>query len=578
MVVARMSSQSLQGAAVRPAAALDALDHIDGIMAARQGYLDALPIAGAVVNASDGVLTIVAMNAQFRAFCPKGAVGSDAGNVLTRPGIAERIGPFLAGNSPTLQYDWLDGDVIGGRHYIVKLSKLRALAGQPHRFMLTLLDRTSAVEAERSLRAEMMRDSLTGLPNRTAFNEALEAAIADEATAAVLVVDLDRFSRINECVGSLVGDELIITVARRLLTALRGGDMLARLGADEFAILLRVHDGPGDALHAAQRIHAALSSPFRLSELEIRIDCAIGCALMNDLIAVPEDLVRNAQLAMKRAKASGRVEVYQPGEVLAARKRFKLETALRRAIENDELTLAYQPIINLETDQVDGFEALARWHHAEQGMIPPSEFISVAEESGLIVPLGRWALGAALRTLAQWDAAAGAPLPLHMSVNVSAVQLARDDVAAMTEYALAANGLAGSRLVMEVTESAIIGDAERSGRILNALKSLGATIAMDDFGTGYTSLSYLQRLPIDILKIDRSFVTGMLADRDSVAIVRAILGLAAALGMATTAEGVETRELVQTLRALGCSFGQGYVFAAPLGREEAFAFYDARKA
>jgi diguanylate cyclase (GGDEF)-like protein len=448
--------------------------------------------------------------------------------------------------------------------------------------VLTLLDRTAEVENERSLRAEMLHDSLTGLPNRVSFNESVEASIEQEnsggAAFAVLVVDLTRFSRVNECMGSLAGDELIITVARRLVSALRTGDLLARLGGDEFGILLRLTDGPGDALHAARRIQATLSTPFRLCDLEIRIDCAVGCALMSDRISISEDLVRNAQFALKRAKISRRVEVYQPGEVVVARRRFSLETELRRAIERDELLLAYQPLIDLQTGRVAGFEALARWQHPERGEISPVEFIPVAEESGLIVPLGRWALSSAMTTLADWDRVAGRPLPVYVGVNVSAVQLHRDDITAAVRSALEDSGLSGNRLTLELTESCIIADPERAMRVLSSLKEFTTKIAMDDFGTGYSSLAYLQRLPIDILKIDRSFVTGMLADRDSVAIVRAVLSLADALGMATTAEGIETVELAQTLSALGCSLGQGFYFARPLSPPDAYAYLLERNA
>jgi EAL domain-containing protein (putative c-di-GMP-specific phosphodiesterase class I) len=285
-----------------------------------------------------------------------------------------------------------------------------------------------------------------------------------------------------------------------------------------------------------------------------------------------EDLVRNAQVALKRAKQSGRVEVYQQGEVAVARRRFSMETELRRAIEGGQLKLAYQPLIDLQGDRLAGFEALARWSHPDYGAISPTDFISVAEESGLIVPLGRWAINEAMATLAKWDETFGGVLPIYVGVNVSAVQLVRDDIAEVARGALETYKLQGSRLMLELTESAIIADPERSGRLLNRLKELDTTIAMDDFGTGYSSLAYLQKLPIDLLKIDRSFVSGMLGDRDSVAIVRAILSLASALGMHTTAEGVETAELAQTLAALGCSYGQGYYYSRPLSAEAAYAY------
>jgi diguanylate cyclase (GGDEF)-like protein len=550
----------------------------DALARLRDKYLSALPIAASVVHLIDNVPVIVGSNSRFDALIGSGDVPAPGcpDLRLEQFELNEAICDFLNSRESEREFEWHEGDSVGGRHFLVRITALALASGEPVRCFVALLDRTAQIETERSLRAEMMHDSLTGLPNRAAFNEAVEHAIEQEAGGgnafAVLVVDLTRFSRVNECMGSLAGDELIITVARRLVSALRTGDLLARMGGDEFGILLRLTDGPGDALHAARRIQATLSTPFRLSDLEIRIDCAVGCALMSDRISMSEDLVRNAQFAMKRAKYSRRVEVYQPGEVVVARRRFSLETELRRAIERDELQLAYQPLIDLENGRVAGFEALARWSHPERGEISPTEFIPVAEESGLIVPLGRWALTTATTTLADWDRVAGRTLPVYVGVNVSAVQLHRDDIGAAVRCALDESGLKGDRLTLELTESCIIADPERAMRVLHELKAFTAKIAMDDFGTGYSSLAYLQRLPIDILKIDRSFVTGMLADRDSVAIVRAVLSLADALGMQTTAEGVETVELAQTLAALGCSCGQGFYFARPLKSREAFAY------
>jgi diguanylate cyclase (GGDEF)-like protein len=389
---------------------------------------------------------------------------------------------------------------------------------------------------------------------------------------------MTRFSRVNECVGSMAGDELLITFARRLYSALRAGDLLARTGGDEFGLLLKLERGLEDALQAAERIRDALTSPFRLSELEIRVDCAIGCALLSGGEELAEEVLRNAQFALKRAKASGLVQIYEPNQARAARRRFSIETELRRAIEARELTLAYQPIVDLGTGTPAGFEALARWNHPRRGPISPSEFIPVAEESGLIVALGRWALEQAVETLAAWDRAAGAPLPFSVSVNLSAIQVARDDVPATVAELLGRHDLPGDRLTLELTESAIIQDPRRATKVLEALKRLDVRVAMDDFGTGYTSLAYLQRLPIDVLKIDRSFVSGMLGDADSVAIVRAILSLANALGMETTAEGIDSAELLVAITELGCTHGQGFHFAKPLKPEAVLDYWRSRSA
>jgi diguanylate cyclase (GGDEF)-like protein len=546
-------------------------------------YLDALPIAAAVIGLCEGDPIVIASNARYEMVSGSMLAfdnGEPAVPLLRRKGLDDAVRDFFGSTAGAREFDWEEGGAISGRHFVVRIAHL---PNDSHGecCLLSLLDRTAEIETQRSLRAEMLRDSLTGLPNRAAFNEAVDdAMISTDATGtfAVLVVDLNRFSRINDSMGSLAGDELIITVARRLVSVVRIGDMLARTGGDEFAILLKLCDGPGDALHAARRIEATLSTPFRLSDLEIRVDCGIGCALLSEEVATSEDLVRNAQFALKRAKQSGRVEIYRAEEASLARRRFSIETELRRAIDGDRLTLAFQPLIHLPTGKPVGFEALARWRHEDGEMIPPTEFIPVAEESGLILPLGRWALDAALRTLAEWDARIGRRLPIRMGVNVSPIQIARDDVARMVVETLAVHGLGGDRLTIEVTESAIIADPERARRVLGALKGVDAKIAMDDFGTGYSSLAYLQKLPIDVLKIDRSFISAMLRDRDSLAIVRAVLSLAESLGMKTTAEGIETAELAETLTALGCSDGQGFYFAEPLSADAALAYWAARSA
>ncbi|WP_340313136.1 putative bifunctional diguanylate cyclase/phosphodiesterase [Rhizorhabdus argentea] len=555
--------------------------------AAQQEFIDTLPIAIVLVGLIDKKPTILARNTAFLQLSQRrgGFAEADAARDLCA-GIALPLMPeladFLGSDERDRSFDMQEGDGISGRHFAVRLSLLSVSESPVPRCIVSLIDRTQQVEGERSLRSQMLRDSLTGLPNRAAFAEHVEHAMANFETEgrqfAVLLVDLTRFSRVNEGVGSLAGDELIITVARRLISALRAGDLLARLAGDEFAVLLNVADDASEAMRAARRMMACLATPIRLGDLEIKIDCAVGVAMMSPTIEAVEDLIRNAQFAMKRAKHSGHAEIYQACDSAAARQRFSLETELRRAIERDQLQLAYQPLIDLHSGDVIGFEALARWDHPEKGSISPAEFIPVAEESGLIVPLGRWALRAATRALAEWDRKAGAPLPVHMAVNVSAVQFHRDDVVAAINAALMESGIAGNRLKIELTESCIVGDPDGIANVLRAIHDLDVLIAMDDFGTGYSSLAYLQKLPIDVLKIDRSFIAPMLHDADSVAIVRAVLGLASALGMATTAEGVETQELAETLIGLGCDVAQGYYFARPLHADAAFAYLSARKA
>ncbi|HET9813558.1 MAG TPA: EAL domain-containing protein [Sphingomicrobium sp.] len=545
--------------------------------------LDALPIAAAIVErAKDKSLCVTAHNSRFLGAVEQSSCTSvdwnDAECLRSGP-IAELLNGFFDGTDLAGELDFRDGDGLAARFLRVKLAPLPKRNGAAARCLLSLVDRTVEVQAERTLRAEMLRDSLTGLPNRLAFTEAIEQAgvkVARDLEHAVLVVDMLRFSRINESMGSLAGDELLITFARRLVLALRAGDVLARTGGNEFGVLVSLRRGVEDALKAAERIQQVMAAPFKLSELEIRVECAIGVALMH-AAQDPEELFRNAQFAVKQAKLAGKPQVYEPKQATEARRRFSIETELRRALDKDQLKLFYQPLINLKSGEVAGFEALARWDHEDRGEISPSEFIPVAEESGLILQLGRWAMDKAAQTLADWDKETGEKLPLYVGVNLSAIQVARDDIAAVVASALKSSGLTGDRLTLELTESAIVQDPARATRVFDALKALDATVAMDDFGTGYSSLAYLQRLPIDVLKIDKSFVSGMMVDPDAVAIVRAVLSLADALGMSTTAEGIETVELATTLATLGCASGQGFYFARPLEAEAALDYWKSRR-
>ena len=377
--------------------------------------------------------------------------------------------------------------------------------------------------------------------------------------------------------GRLAGDELLITFARRLILALRAGDVLARTGGNEFGVLVSLRRGVEDALKAAERIQQVMAAPFKLSELEIRVECAIGVALMN-AGQDPEELFRNAQFAVKQAKAAGKPAGLraQAGDRGAAPllDRDRASPRARQGPAQAVLPAADQP-------QVGRGRRASRRSRAGPTRIAarsarPSSF-PVAEESGLILTLGRWAMDKAAQTLADWDKQIGETLPLYVGVNLSAIQVARDDIAAVVESALKSSGLTGDRLTLELTESSIVQDPARATRVFDALKALDATVAMDDFGTGYSSLAYLQRLPIDVLKIDKSFVSGMMVDPDAVAIVRAVLSLAEALGMSTTAEGIETVELATTLATLGCASGQGFYFAKPLEAEAALEYWKSRR-
>jgi diguanylate cyclase (GGDEF)-like protein len=490
--------------------------------------------------------------------------------------LSGKIDDFLASNDCRTALEWQFGSDIDCRYYRVTLA--RTSTRTKNRCAVTFLDLTPQILTERSLRREMTTDSLTGLPNREGFAELVEAAIESGDHVAVMVLDLDRFGRVNACLGSLAGDELLITVARRTKGALRARDTLARIGGDEFAILVRLDDRIEEAHRLADRIRAAFETPFRLTGYQLNVGCSIGISQRTCSDDDPQELIRHAQFAAKRAQESGHVESYHNQAFTAARERFAMETALRRAIENRALSLNYQPICDLTTGRIVSFEALARWTDDDGRVFDPNDFIPVAEESGLIVPLGRWALDEAARTLAAWDQQAGGNCGACVAVNVSAIQMQRDSLPVLLDTVAARHNLLPARFTLELTESVVVSDPDRIAGIMRALKDLGVTLAMDDFGTGYSNLAYLQKLPIDVLKIDRSFVSGMLADRDKIAIVRAILSLSQALGMRTTAEGIETNELAQTLAGLGCTYGQGYLYAKPLAADAAYSLLAASAA
>ena len=528
------------------------------------------------------ILDLVPIPAAIIVQQARGAVLREANRAFVRAGlkpaavldaIEAGVGDCLAGGV-AVSLEWAAGDAVEPRHYRVTLSPL---PGDAAACLVSLIDQTGEITTEQNLRREMTIDSLTGLPNRTGFGDRLEAELSDDRRKfAVIVIDLDRFSRINACLGGMVGDELLITVARRVKSALRAGDVLARIGGDEFGILLAIEDDAAEADQVARRIRAALATPFRLSDFEIRVTCSIGIAIGREAAGQAEDVIRHAQFAMKRSKRSGVAESYQYEAFDVARERFAMETALRRAIDGGQLRLAFQPVCDLESGRVHAFEALARWTDESGRDHSPTEFIAVAEESGLIVPLGRWALDRAVETLAAWDRRWGGDCTVQVAVNLSPLQLGRETMADVVAETLARHGIDGPRLKLELTESALVDEPERIASVLHALKALGPTIAMDDFGTGYSNLATLQALPIDMLKIDRSFVTTMMDDRDKMAIVKAVLALAQALGMTTVAEGIETPDLARTLEAMGCTYGQGFHFARALSPDDAYALLESR--
>jgi diguanylate cyclase (GGDEF)-like protein/PAS domain S-box-containing protein len=436
-------------------------------------------------------------------------------------------------------------------------------------------DVTTRRKLENELRHQAFHDSLTGLANRALFLDRLQHAMSRKRgftqPLAVLFVDLDDFKTINDSLGHGEGDAILIATAQRLREVLRSGDTVARMGGDEFAVLVEDAVDGDTPVDVARRMLAALQAPFGRGAKDLFVRASVGVSVWNTPDETPQDLLRNADIAMYTAKANGknRVEVYEPEMHAAAMTRLALRGDLERAMERNEFYLLYQPIVCLDNGRPTGVEALIRWRHPDRGVVMPTEFIPVAEETGLIVPLGRWVLEQACRQAARWDRA---HLPvLSVNVNVSARQLQEPDFVSQVRSVLRATRVRPERLTLEFTESLLLRDTERTIETLHALKALGVKLAIDDFGTGYSSLSYLRRLPIDELKIDGSFIAGMASEPDQLAVVRSILELAETLHLDTVAEGIEGAAQWEALRGLDARMGQGFLFAQPLSADEVMA-------
>ena len=414
------------------------------------------------------------------------------------------------------------------------------------------------------------RDPLTGLPNRALFMNRLRRAIAraNRSTFAVLFVDLDRFKLINDSLGRAVGDQLLVAVAERLEGCIKRGDTIARLGSDEFVLLLRGLDR-GDASDAAEAVQHELLQPLYLNGQEVFTSASIGISASSSSHTSAEEMIREADLAMYRAKALGksRHAVFDVSLHHHAIERLKVESDLRRAAERGEFVLWYQPIVMLADGRVSGFEALLRWDHPERGLLLPDKFIPVAEETGLILPVGLWVLEEACRQMYTWQKLYPAMQDRLIHVNLSGRQFTLVDLADKVSDILARTGLEPGSLALEITETVVMGDGEKATRVLGRLRALGVILQIDDFGTGYSSLSYLSRFPIDTLKIDGSFVMGTGANGENAKIVRSIITLARDLELDVVAEGIETAKHLRLLKSLGCRFGQGHHFYKAMSAE-----------
>jgi diguanylate cyclase (GGDEF)-like protein/PAS domain S-box-containing protein len=430
--------------------------------------------------------------------------------------------------------------------------------------------------AEAKLNHFAGHDTLTNLPNRARFMHQLERAATraqhnSSFCFAVLFLDLDRFKVINDSLGHSIGDKLLIAIARRLESCIRPGDIVARLGGDEFTVLLSNINEPSDAVSVAKRFLEKLSAPFLLDTYEVFTSASIGIIVSDEINRRPEDFLRDADTAMYRAKEAGkaRYEIFNREMHIRNMNLLEMENDLRRAIENKEFRVFYQPIVSLETGEIREFEALIRWQHPKHGLVMPNEFIGIAEETGLIIPIGEWILKEACRQTARWRKTMPQFSDLAISVNLSAKQLMHPNLTAQIGKILKETAFNARHLKLEVTESMVMENSDKALAVISSLKNLGISLSTDDFGTGYSSLSYLHRFPFSCIKIDRSFISKMDSDQKSAAIVRTILLLGQNLHLEIVAEGIENERQLEALQQLGCKTGQGYLFAKPVNAEKA---------
>jgi len=541
-----------------------------------QRLIDIFEATHDLVGIADREGRLLYFNAAARAFFGHAAHGGlDDANFLDKfsPQVARRIIDDIL---PAMERDGMwygelaaisaDGEVVP---VLAQLLIHTDEQGEFEFFSGVMHDISERKEFESQLAHQATHDPLTSLPNRVLLLDRLEQAL-DRAQrqgkrVAVLFLDLDHFKVVNDSLGHGVGDRLLIAIADRLRSVVRPGDTIARFGGDEFVVLCEDLETREDAVAVAERVNSVVSGPFEVDESEVFVGVSIGIAFPDDVTAEPGTLIRDADAAMYRAKERGRArwEVFDNAMRASAVDRLDIENALRRAQERRELRVFYQPIISLTTGAIEGIEALIRWEHPERGLLLPDDFIHVAEETGLIVPMGAWVLDQACRQVMRWQASIPALDPLRLSVNLSGRQLGHPSLVNDVRAIISDTHINPSQVELEITESVLMDDVEMSEDTLGQLKRLGVKLVVDDFGTGYSSLSYLRRFPVDVLKVDRSFVDGLGSDPSDSAIVTAIVTLAHTLGLSAIAEGVETSRQLTELRRLRCDMAQGYLMARP---------------
>ena len=526
-----------------------------------------------IIEASDGLEAIKAVEKHHPALILLDAVMPGIDGFTTCQQIKEKGFTDI----PVMMITGLDDDAsverayeVGAIDFITKPIKWAVLK---HRVKSVV----AKVIAERKVKLLAYRDTLTNLPNRLLFADRLEQAIIrserGRTSMALMLVDIDDFKLVNDSFGHDAGDKLIKAVGDLISKSLRRADTIARLGGDEFAVIIEGIDGPEDAISIADNLTTILEHNVRLDDQETYTSASIGIAVFPGDGKDARTLLKNADTAMFRAKENGRhcFQFYKPEMSVTAMERLDLENNLKSAFENDEFTIHYQPVIDIHKNDIVGVEALLRWQHPDKGMIHPNDFVSVVEESGLIVALGEWIIYSVCKQISQWQTAG--LKDQHVSINLAARQFKEQDLVAIFTQAIAENNIEASSLSVEVTERTLIDNVGEVEATLKALRSMGIQIMLDDFGTGYASLAYLKEFPVDVVKIDRAFITGIPENNEDSAIVDAIAGLTRGLKLQLLAEGVENERQLDVLKSIGCQFGQGYYWSKALPGDEYEQFY-----